>query len=167
MVRRVFLLVFTASTLAFARPRHTVTVSVRPAPASLVAAATTAAKAAPLAQGREATRDLLLAIAEHESSFRESIVRCHVRGDNGRAHGAYQLHTEAFGDHSAGEVCASDALQARLALTVLRQYMKMFPHLGIVGAVRGYASGRPRQDTAAAREILALWKARRAGHRRR
>lgn len=135
-----------------------------PPPASIATGATEAARARPLPEGPRATRDLLLAIAEHESHFRDSIVRCAVKGDHGAAHGAYQLHPEAFGDHTAGEVCASDALQARLALTVIHSYLKMFPHLGITGAVRGFASGRPRKDTAAAREILALWRARRRAH---
>jgi len=151
------------SSVADARPRR---LAVRRAPAHLEVAALAAARASPLADGAGPTRDLLLAIAQHESHFRQSIVRCQVKGDHGRAHGAYQLWPASFGDHTAGEVCASDALQARLALVVIQKYLTMFPDLGVEGAVRGYASGRPRQDTTAAREILALWKARRAQGRR-
>jgi hypothetical protein len=159
-------LAFLLTTLAAdARPRRAD--PPRRAPAHLDAAALVAARAEPLAEGIVRTRDLLLAIAEHESHFRPSIVRCQVKGDHGRAHGAYQLHPEAFGDHTADEVCANDQLQARLALVVLQKYLKAFPDLGIEGAVRGYASGRPAKDTLAAREILAMWKARRVGTRRR
>ncbi len=155
-----------AAAPAVARPRRPArpVVVQHEAPAAVHAAATAAAKAAPLSVGRRSTRDLLLAIADHESSFRPSVMRCTETGDGGKAHGAYQLHPETFWDHTADEVCASDVLQARLALTAIRAYLTMFPHLGVEGAVRGYASGHPRKDTAAAREILELWRKRR-GHR--
>ena len=139
----------------------------RKPPPEITAAALAAARARPLAGHTLDTRDLLLAIAEHESRFRPDIARCAVLGDHGRAHGTYQLHPEAFGDHSAAEVCASPRLQARLALFVLHAYLKLAPELGVEGAVRGYASGRPRQATSAAREIMALWRARRAARRAR
>lgn len=136
----------------------------RKAPAGLEAAALAAASHAPLPVRGDAraTRDLLLAIAEHESAFRFPIIRCKVTGDNGRAFGAYQLHREAMGDHTPEEVCASDTLQAKLALGALHRHLAVFPDLGIRGAVRGYASGFPTKDTKASREILMMWRARRA-----
>lgn len=134
-------------------------------PASIDVAARAAAREKPLAVGPRATHQLLLAIAEHESRFRADIARCAVLGDRGRAHGTYQLHPEAFGSHTAAEVCGSDRLQARLALAALHAVIASAPELGVEGAVRGYASGNARRATPAAREILKLWRKRLARRR--
>jgi hypothetical protein len=158
-----FLLLLLVSSSAEARQRHLgrrraiVNVEVA-APISLQKAAEAAAKETPLPGGEAATKKLLLAIARHESGFRSDVIRCRLKGDGGKAHGAYQIHPEGFGSHTSAEVCGSDRLQARLAAKILAKYLTMFPSLGVVGAVRGYASGNPRRDTKAAREILALWR---------
>lgn len=162
----IFLLIFLVSSVAAAKSRRSLVKRRAPAiearsveaPLAFRKAAEAAAKENPLPPGKIATEKLLLAIARHESGFRSDVARCRVKGDGGKAHGAYQIHPEGFGSHTAAEVCGSDRLQARLAVKILARYVTMFPSLGIVGAVRGYASGNPRRDTKAAREILALWR---------
>jgi hypothetical protein len=134
----------------------------RRAPAGIAEAARKAAVASPIQGDAAGTAALLLAIADHESAFRGSIIRCQVKGDNGRAHGAYQLHSEAFGDHTAHEVCNNDELQARLALAVLHRYLVMFPEHGVRGAIQGFASGHAARQTRASKEIWDMWQARRA-----
>lgn len=133
----------------------------REAPKHIVDAAQKAATAKPMKAGPVASRELLLAIAEHESGFLDDVVRCRRRGDGGLAHGAYQLHPEAFGGHKRAEVCENDELQARLALAVLRIAEGKG---GLKRAVEIYASGRPR-STRASREILAIFRRRMAALR--
>lgn len=135
------------------------------APPAIDNAARAAARDKPLAVGPRATHQLLLAVAEHESRFRADIARCAILGDRGRAHGSYQLHPEAFGSHTAAEICGSDRLQAQLALAALHANFNLHPELGVEGAVRGYASGNSLRRTRAAAEILQLWRARLARRR--
>ncbi len=109
----------------------------------------------PLAEGPAMTEAVLLAIAQHESGFRDSVRMCVRKGDMGRAIGTYQLHAGAWGSHTPIQICASDRLQAGLALGVLHRAEEMWPDLGWEGAVRAYAAGNPRASKAAD-EIIAL-----------
>lgn len=127
------------------------------APKSIRKAAARAARRPLPGLSRADTAHLLLAIAEHESRFSPAVVRCSVKGDEGKAHGAYQLHPETFGSHTSDEVCSSDDLQARLALEALRGWMRMKPGLGVRGAVRGFASGTAERETRASKEIWVMW----------
>lgn len=114
-----------------------------------------AAEAHPLKAGKAASERLLGAIAEHEGGLRESVRRCAVTGDSGRAVTLFQIHPEALGAHSRAEACASDELAARLALASLRAGEKMCGG-SLRCAVRLYASGT-RRNTKAAREIYSLF----------
>lgn len=116
----------------------------------------------PLSVGADRTALLLAAIAEHEGGLRESVRRCAVTGDQGRAVTLFQLHPEALGGIPREVACSDDRVAARLALAALRAGERVC-HGDLRCAVRLYASGR-RSDTKAAREIIALWK--RLGERR-
>lgn len=104
-------------------------------------------------QRAEATALLLVAIGRHESGFLEEVRRCRRSGDNGRSIGLYQLMGPwAWAGQKRNDICADDALQARLALRVLGIYRST------CGAstrtlLQAYASGTCRRPTTAARAI--------------
>jgi hypothetical protein len=116
------------------------------------------AAVAPLWPGDDGVRRtalVLVAIAWHESGFREEVRTCAVRGDGGASLGTTQLHRGfAWFGHTAEEICGSDALQARLALRVLGVHRGR----GVAseaGLLRAYASGDAGRDTRAGRELRA------------
>ncbi len=108
-------------------------------------------------KGALATGLMLVAIGFHESKFQEKTRRCLPRP--GRYLGLYQLlpgpNTRP---HTAAEVCASDGLQARLALRVLRRARDRCPSCSPVYALRAYASGDGGVKSKEAREITELWQ---------
>ncbi|HVY48662.1 MAG TPA: hypothetical protein VHB21_22395 [Minicystis sp.] len=129
-----------------------------------------AASSAPLwdgEAGRAATATLLVAIAFHESGLREDVQRCLVRGDRGRSLGLFQLmHDAAWSDaDDARAICASDALQADLAVRALGRFRGICAACTPALWINGYASGELRRSTRASVEIAAIWfdLARRAG----
>ena len=107
-------------------------------------------------EGALATGLMLVAIGFHESKFQEKTRRCLPR--RGAYLGLFQLqpgpNTRPF---TAAEVCASDALQARLALGVLRRARERCKVCGAAYAVRAYASGDGARSSKEAREITELW----------
>lgn len=108
-------------------------------------------------KGALATGLMLVAIGFHESRFQEKTRRCAPRP--GRYLGLYQLlpgpNTRP---HTVAEVCASDALQARLALRVLQRARGRCPSCSPVYALRAYASGDGGVKSKEAREITELWQ---------
>ena len=126
-------------------------------PPVVLDAAHRAAHTSPLPEGEDATVAMLLAIGQHESGFRDSVRTCAKLGDGGLAYGTYQLHERAMGNYTTEDVCRNDYVQAWLAIGVLRRARRMWPELGLEGAVRAYASGTAKRDSKAAREIWDLY----------
>jgi hypothetical protein len=123
--------------------------------------------AAPLWEGDAgalATGLSLVAIGQHETRFGEGPRRCQPRGPYV---GAYQiLPGPNLAPHAAREVCASDELQARLALRLLhRARAQCKTRCSAAFLFRAYASGNGGVDSPEARRISALWQriARREG----
>ena len=107
--------------------------------------------------GLTATSLMLVAIGYHESKFDEKTRRCLPRP--GKYLGLYQILPGAnTKPHTVKEVCASDALQARLALRVLQRTLDRCPSCSPVHALRAYASGSAGVDSKEAREITNLWQ---------
>lgn len=106
--------------------------------------------------GALATGLMLVAIGFHESKFAEKVRRC--RPAPGKYLGLYQIlpgpNTQP---HTAAEVCASDVVQARLALAVLARSQRRCPRCTPSYALRAYASGDGGRDTREAREIIDIW----------
>ncbi|MCU0682411.1 MAG: hypothetical protein MUF34_09175 [Polyangiaceae bacterium] len=106
-----------------------------------------------------ATATLLWAIGFHESGMRESVRRCGVKGDHGRSVGLFQLQRGwTWGGHEQGDICASDALQVRLALRVLKTYKSMNRGAPPRFWINGYASGDGGHPTRASKELRDLWE---------
>jgi hypothetical protein len=106
--------------------------------------------------GLTATGLMLVAIGFHESKFNEKTRRCLPRP--GKYIGLYQiLPGPNTRPHSVKDVCASDALQAKLALAVLARTLERCPSCSPVHAMRAYASGSVGVDSKEAREITNLW----------
>lgn len=107
------------------------------------------------AAGERRTALVLTAIAAHESGLRESVRHCDVRGDHGRSVGLFQLQRGfAWFGYDEDEICNSDALQAHLALRVLRAHQAT----GVAGVgmlMRAYASGSAAKSSRAASEMAA------------
>jgi hypothetical protein len=132
--------------------------------AEVVAAIVKVATAAPLWQTQSpndespevaATALLLVAIAQHESSFEPRVGDCRVKGPGG-AIGYFQLMGFfALDGHSEHDVCGSTSLGAELALRVLRTHQCR--HCAPDRWLNGYASGRPDLSTKASRETRAIW----------
>lgn len=123
--------------------------------------------AAPLWEGEAgplATGLSLIAIGQHETRFREGPRRCRPRGDYV---GTFQiLPGPNLAPHKISEVCASDELQARLALRLLhRARAQCKTRCTAAFLFRAYASGSGGVDSPQAREITSLWQriARREG----
>lgn len=120
-----------------------------------------AAEARPVAfwkgdEGVLATSLMLVSIGFHESKFQEKTRRCLPR--RGTYLGLFQLFPGPnTRPHSPEEVCASDALQARLAFRVLQRARKRCPSCSPVYAFRAYASGDGGVQSKEAREITDLW----------
>jgi len=107
-------------------------------------------------EGWLATSLMLVAIGYHESKFDEKVRRCLPRP--GTYIGLYQvLPGPNTRPHTRAEVCASDALQARTALRVLRRARDRCPSCAPVFTLRAYVSGDGGRNTREAREITDLW----------
>ncbi len=106
-----------------------------------------------------ATATLLWAIGAHESGLREEVRRCAIKGDHGRSIGLFQLQRGwTWAGNAQGDICASDALQVRLALRVLKTYRAMNRGAPPRFWVNGYASGDGGHATKASKEIRDLWE---------
>jgi len=68
---------------------------------------------------------VLLTIADHESSLRESVQDCSIctgpRCDHGNALGMWQIHRHFWAGHSREEVCSDPVLAARLSAEAWRK----------------------------------------------
>ncbi|HEU4405227.1 MAG TPA: hypothetical protein VFS43_08050 [Polyangiaceae bacterium] len=106
-----------------------------------------------------ATATLLWAIGAHESGMREEVRRCAIKGDQGRSIGLFQLQRGwTWAGNAQGDICASDALQVRLALRVLKTYRSMSRGAPPRFWINGYASGDGGRPTRASKEIRDLWE---------
>jgi hypothetical protein len=106
-----------------------------------------------------ATATLLWAIGFHESGMREEVRRCAVTGDHGKSVGLFQLQRGwTWGGNEQKDICASDALQIRLALRVLKMYRSMNRSTPPRFWINGYASGDGGKPTLASKEIRDLWE---------
>lgn len=114
-------------------------------------ASSCAASAAPFSgsAAREAAIYATLAIAHHESGgFRAAVVDCTVRGSLGEVTAFQLLGAQARGvgpdgaPRSIEDVCGSVPLATSAALGVLERFAGACPRSGVVGWMRGYASGR-------------------------
>ena len=126
--------------------------------APVAAAIANASEAAPLWEGDDGpkrTALLLLSIGWHESHLRPEVLSCKVRGDANSSLGAFQLHTRAaWGGYSQEQVCGDEALQARLALRLLRKQRDR--GVGDERALlRAFAAGDAGKETKAGRELAA------------
>lgn len=85
----------------------------------------------------------------HESQFRPAVLDCRVRGDHGRALGAFQLWRHWRGGFRDRDVCQTPSLQAQLALRALRICG------GAGGPRRAFArfTGRPAGDAEVSRRV--------------
>jgi hypothetical protein len=124
-------------------------------------AATFTAEATPVAfwsgdEGLLATTLMLVAIGFHESKFQEKTRCCLPR--RGTYLGLFQLlpgpNTRPF---TTAEVCASDAVQARLALRVLKGSRDRCKGCTPSHTIRAFASGDGGVQSKEAREIIDLW----------
>jgi hypothetical protein len=106
-----------------------------------------------------ATATLLWAIGAHESGMREEVRRCAIKGDQGRSIGLFQLQRGwTWGGNSLADICASDAMQVRLALRVLKTYRAMNRGAPPRFWINGYASGDGGRSTRASKELRELWE---------
>lgn len=106
--------------------------------------------------GLLATTLMLVAIGYHESTFHEKTRRCLPRP--GAYLGLFQiLPGPNTRPHTIAEVCASDALQARLALRVIKRARDRCPRCTPAFLVRAYASGDGGIKSKEARDITNLW----------
>ena len=114
---------------------------------------------APVPAHVAATATMLWAIGFHESGMREEVRRCAVKGDHGRSIGLFQLQRGwTWAGNAQGDICASDVLQIRLALRVLKTYHAMSRSAPPRFWLNGYASGDGGKPTAASKEIRDLWE---------
>jgi hypothetical protein len=77
--------------------------------------------------------ETLLMIARHESAFARDVVLCQRKGDNGRAHGAWQVHPRSA--QEARDACDLERAPA-LALARVRE------SIAACGDLTRYVSGR-------------------------
>lgn len=82
----------------------------------------------------------LATIAQHESSYREAVRSCRVRGDGGQSISLFQLYRgRSWFGHSSTEICEDPVLAGKLALNVLDWYSTS---RSLTSLFQGYTSGK-------------------------
>jgi hypothetical protein len=116
-------------------------VSLHPPPMSGETIDRYAADIAAAAEGDVDVALALVVIQDAESTWRESVETCKVKGDGGRAISAFQMHKHWWGGKTSKEVCGSNKLAAELAANVI----DVLSHRtgGIAGALRAYVGCNP------------------------
>ncbi len=90
---------------------------------------------------KEAAALLLVAIAKHESGFKQAVIDCKERGALGDATAWQLLSQLARGPYSFKELCASVPLAAGRALATVSAYAERCKMGGNLALLRGYAKG--------------------------
>ena len=99
-----------------------------------------AAVEAPADLGASRMSAALISVLIGESGLRRDVETCKITGDGGRSIGLGQVMIGAnWGGYTRREICASRALQVRLAAGVLRRCWERTPRLDSM--MRCYASG--------------------------
>lgn len=87
--------------------------------------------------------ETLIKIARWESGgFNKNVVSCKTKGDNGQAHGTFQVHP--WSQQEAKDCCSSDlSVQAKIALKRVRESVEMCKRSGFRGSdlLTGYTAG--------------------------
>lgn len=92
---------------------------------------------------------LLLSIAAHESGDRVEVWRCDVKGDAGRALGAFQIHPRSSAERVSA--CGPLVVQAGQALVRVRESLELCAHLPEPERLAEFASGSCNKGRAASR----------------
>jgi len=92
---------------------------------------------------------LLISIAHHESGGRPEVWDCRIRGDAGRARGAWQIHPRSRDEYRVA--CGSLEEQAALALVRVRESLAACSHLPEPERLSMFASGDCVRGRAASR----------------
>jgi hypothetical protein len=110
--------------------------------------------------GEAATAIMLTSIARHESDLFESTRRCRRNGDFGRSIGLFQVKQGPFGwqGHAREDICASDQLQARLAVRILSAHRERCRACGHAFLLRAYATGDGGTESKASTDTIAIFE---------
>ena len=105
---------------------------------------------------KEASGIALVAIAWHESNFRQVVRDCRMTGDHGASISSFQLMKGTSWFHySKDEICTNPQLAATLALRVLNWYDRS---VSTKSLFQGYATGSWAVQATAADEIRKLFE---------